>query len=233
MRVIAPDRPGFGASDPQPGRRFGDWPDDVFALADHLGVERFRVAGHSGGGPHALALALDSRSRVGEVFAIASAAPWEAGGEGLGLPFRLVRRLSKSSPRLLHGFLRSHSKSLREAPDTFLRDWGRMSAPEGRLFGERPELAQLIVAEMDEGYRQGVEAAVEEAALYYGEWGLALGSNTTPVHLIYGGADVQAPVRWGEYLVAELGNATLEILADEGHFTTLVASAAKVLDACC
>ena len=55
IRVIAPDRPGYGISDFQPGRRLLDWPCDVKALADRLSINRFMVLGVSGGGPYALA----------------------------------------------------------------------------------------------------------------------------------------------------------------------------------
>src|SRR6478672_10796406 len=57
VRWISVDKPGYGHSDLQPGRTLLDWPADVRALADHLGLERFAVAGESGGGPFALALA--------------------------------------------------------------------------------------------------------------------------------------------------------------------------------
>ena len=43
LRVIAPDRPGIGGSDFQPNRGFSDWPRDVLALADSLGLDRFPV----------------------------------------------------------------------------------------------------------------------------------------------------------------------------------------------
>src|SRR5579862_4666817 len=37
IRVICPDRPGFGGSTFLPGRRFGDWPSDATQLMDALG----------------------------------------------------------------------------------------------------------------------------------------------------------------------------------------------------
>ena len=55
IRVIAVDRPGLGWSDWQPSRRVLDWPVDVTALADALGLQRFTVLGYSGGVPYALA----------------------------------------------------------------------------------------------------------------------------------------------------------------------------------
>jgi pimeloyl-ACP methyl ester carboxylesterase len=41
------ERPGFGLSDFQKGRKLLDWPEDVTAFADALGIERFAVAGNS------------------------------------------------------------------------------------------------------------------------------------------------------------------------------------------
>jgi len=57
VRVIAPDRPGYGGSDPHPGRSLLSWADDVAAVADTLELGRFGVLGISGGGPGALACA--------------------------------------------------------------------------------------------------------------------------------------------------------------------------------
>src|SRR3990172_1314809 len=57
LRVIAPDRPGMGGSDFQPGRGFSHWPADVVALADALGLGKFGVFGVSGGGGYVSACA--------------------------------------------------------------------------------------------------------------------------------------------------------------------------------
>ena len=57
IHYIAVSRPGFGRSDPSPGRRIADFPADVEHLADHLGLGRFAVVGVSAGGPYALACA--------------------------------------------------------------------------------------------------------------------------------------------------------------------------------
>src|SRR5438132_395629 len=55
IRWIGFDRPGYGTSTALPQRSVGSVASDVAAVADALGVERFAVMGHSGGGPHALA----------------------------------------------------------------------------------------------------------------------------------------------------------------------------------
>ena len=64
VRVISPDRPGYGRSSPQPERGFLDWPGDVEALADHLNIGQFVVVGISSGAPYAVACAALLQERV-------------------------------------------------------------------------------------------------------------------------------------------------------------------------
>ena len=45
IRLIAVERPGYGLSDPQPGRSMLDWPGDVAVLADTLGIAQFSIIG--------------------------------------------------------------------------------------------------------------------------------------------------------------------------------------------
>lgn len=55
LRVVSPDRPGYGESSSQPGRSMVDWPVDVEALSDALGIDEFAVLGSSSGGPYTVA----------------------------------------------------------------------------------------------------------------------------------------------------------------------------------
>ena len=70
IRLITIDRPGHGLSDFKPGYRLLDWPDDVTALADHLGINKFAVEGWSFGGPYAIACALVSSTCQPQVYVV-------------------------------------------------------------------------------------------------------------------------------------------------------------------
>ena len=63
VRMVSPDLPDGGSS-PKPGRRLEDWPPDVAALADQLGIDRFAVMALSSGGPYAVACAALLPDRV-------------------------------------------------------------------------------------------------------------------------------------------------------------------------
>lgn len=64
LRMLVPDRPGYGGSARQRGRTVADVAEDVALLADAQGWERFAVTGTSGGGPYALACAALLPGRV-------------------------------------------------------------------------------------------------------------------------------------------------------------------------
>ncbi|WP_049888044.1 MULTISPECIES: alpha/beta fold hydrolase [unclassified Natrinema] len=105
VRVIAPSRPGYGQSDPNPDGTFETWATDCRALIDALGLESVAVAGFSGGGPYALAVAARHADRVSDVGVVGAPVPAHDGGPFgplvrwprlLGLAFRiglLVARL--------------------------------------------------------------------------------------------------------------------------------------------
>lgn len=75
LRWISPDKPGYGGSDYQRKRSLTSWADDLAALAGHLGLDRFALAGESGGGPFTLAAARQLAGRVSVVALIAAVGP--------------------------------------------------------------------------------------------------------------------------------------------------------------
>src|SRR5512136_1888696 len=64
VRLICTDRPGYGASTFQLGRRLLDWPQDINDLAEALRIKKFYIVGHSGGGPYTLACAYALPDRI-------------------------------------------------------------------------------------------------------------------------------------------------------------------------
>src|SRR5215471_14389717 len=88
IRLFSYDRPGYGGSTRQKGRKVVDCAADVAAVCDALGIERLCVWGISGGGPHALAAAALLPDRVIAAATLASVAPYDAEGldffEGMG-----------------------------------------------------------------------------------------------------------------------------------------------------
>ena len=78
LRLIAPDRPGFGRSEIQAGKRsYADWARDIGHLADALELDRFAIVAYSAGGPYALAAAQILEGRITRVGIVSGVAPSE------------------------------------------------------------------------------------------------------------------------------------------------------------
>src|SRR5688572_8548642 len=76
IRLITMDRPGYGRSDPVERSTLLGVADDVGALTTALGIERFGVAGFSGGAPYALACGVRLAHRLTGVAAVALTGPY-------------------------------------------------------------------------------------------------------------------------------------------------------------
>ncbi|MDZ7673882.1 MAG: alpha/beta fold hydrolase [Acidimicrobiales bacterium] len=78
VRVIAPDRPGLGSSDTDPGATPLSVADDHLAVLDHLAVDRAHAVAWSAGTIHALALAGAHPDRVTSLTLVAPLVPADA-----------------------------------------------------------------------------------------------------------------------------------------------------------
>src|SRR5437867_366139 len=86
-RMLHLERPGFGISDPAPGRTLAGWARDVSEACDLLGVETMRILGVSGGGPYALACAAALGLRVERIAVVSGVGPPAAMRGGGHSPF--------------------------------------------------------------------------------------------------------------------------------------------------
>jgi len=229
VRIIAPDRPGYGRSTFQPQRTFLDWPNDVAQLADALGIVQLAVAGHSGGGPHAAAVAYAMPDRLTSVTLISSAAPPGSSNKGMHPLFRMVNFFMGHSATLHHRLTQQTADQVRYTPDKFFTQWGMMSKADGRLFKSCPGVREMIAIEMEEALHQGIDAILQEHPLYKRPWGFDLAAITLPVHIWHGLADPQAAPAWSAYLAAHIPRAIPHFVDHEGHFSLLANHQADIL----
>jgi pimeloyl-ACP methyl ester carboxylesterase len=225
IRLIAPDRPGFGASDPSAGRRLGDWPGDLASLADHLGLARFHLLGVSGGGPYALACALALRDRllgVSIVCGLGELAGSDAVG-AMGWPERLGVRFCQNLPgladwvygRLAGPLFRAHPESI------FRLMTSQLPAADHAVLGE-PATRASILSSFSEAFRQGGEGAAQELGIYTRPWDIDPTRIGLPVQLWHGEQDSIVPVAMGRAHAAALPACSAHFLPEEGHFSLVV-----------
>src|SRR5262245_23896239 len=204
-RIITIDRPGHGLSDFQPGRTLLDWPADVAALADALGLGRFAVTGMSGGGPYALACARLIPDRLTGVGLISSSAPLDVPEvrQAMSSQMRLTFTLARRVPGLVSSmFSRNRKKALADpvkAIEPSIRQW---SAPD-QAIAARPEVRAMMPGIFAEAYRTGHEGAAWEIShILARPWGFDVAEVALPVTVWAGELDNNCPVAWGRWFAA-------------------------------
>jgi pimeloyl-ACP methyl ester carboxylesterase len=212
VRLVAPDRPGIGGSTRAPGRVLADWPADVAALADALGMERFAVFGWSLGGPHALACAAALGDRVGAAATLGCPIPadWPGMRDQIN---RLDRRMMEGATgaRVL---LRGMALSARRLPE-------RNARATARSLDERSAAAVLAAplawsAGQAEGLRD-LDGVRDDYRVMAAPWDVDLTAIGAPVRLWQGSADTLVPAPWVVRLAEALPHAQVGALEGEGH----------------
>lgn len=218
IRWVSYDRPGYGGSTPRPGRDIASAAADVSDIADALGLSRFAVMGHSGGGPHALACGALLPDRVIGVVSGSGLAP--LGAEGLdwfaGMhPFGEAELCAATQGRAA---LERYLTSAEFDPEQFTpADHAALAGPWSWL--------GAVAGQAIEG---GVGGAVDDNLAYVAPWGFDPGQIRAPVLYLHGGQDRIVPSSHGEWLASHTPSAELWLRPDDGHVSVLGAAEAAL-----
>ena len=219
LRVIALDRPGYGLSDFQPGRVITDWPADVAQAAGLLHIGRFSVAGASGGGPYALACAWRLPDRVVQAAVISGVGPYQVPGITRGMRWqnRIGFTWGSRWPALARALMRSMHRSIASRPERTIEALGRAMSPADAAVVGRPNVRDVLITDLTEAFRQGIQGAALDVVLLGRPWGFSLREIHPEVYLWQGEADTLVPAAMGKYQAAQIPRSHLTLLPGEGH----------------
>jgi pimeloyl-ACP methyl ester carboxylesterase len=220
LRWVSYDRPAYGGSSPDPGRTVASAAADVAAIADALGIGRFTVLGHSGGGPHALACAALLPDRVIAAVSGAAPAPYDAESldwfAGWAPGLAAEHRAAAAGREALEEYL-AHAED--EDMSAFFTD-ADIAALGGR-WSWLGGVAGKAMAQGNAGY-------IEDGLAAVAPWGYSPADIGVPVLLLHGRADKMVPSAHGEWLAAHCPPAELRLIPQAGHITVLDSAAAAL-----
>jgi pimeloyl-ACP methyl ester carboxylesterase len=218
VRLIVIDRPGCGLSDFLPGRTLLDWPRDLAAVADALGLARFAVVGFSGGGPYVAASAYGLPDRVAAAASAAGAGPVDAPGALAGLSHyrRTAGALATRAPALFRAamWLTNHPG---RNPSRFLDRFTGDLAPADQAIIGRPEIRAKLVATYAESVRHGLRGVALDLAIAMRPWGFPLGKIRCPYFIWHGEDDRSTPIAMAQYLAESIPDCRATFLPGAGH----------------
>ncbi len=219
VRVIAANQPGVGKSSPQKGRKMVDWGKDMEELADHVGLDRFVSAGHSGGSPHALAVAYHMPDRVEKVVLASPAADLNEPG----MAKLMINKDLKLIARLHHIHLLIKVASRMTAHDTlkdipsFVDATADSDPSDADTFLRSPAQTEMFEKSWTEGMAQSGEGMYEMIMALWG-WGFDLKDVKQHVDVFYGDADDILDPKMPLHVADELPDSTTHVWPGAGHY---------------
>lgn len=217
VRIISPDRPGIGLSDPKVERTILDWTDDVRQLADQLRLRQFGVIGWSMGGQYALACAYQLTDRVTAAAIIASAVPLDRSSsfEALNKLDQRLTRLSQHEPKMAEAIFFSMGELAERAPQTWNMLMSRATVPiDAEVMSRLPSTGVAGFAAPALLHAKGM---VEEYRTWIKPWGFTFEQIHCPVMVWQGDADELVPKQWAKEMVKRIPRAHLRMIVGEGH----------------
>jgi len=225
VRMISTDRPGYGLSDIAKGHTYLDWAEDVVALADHLGTDRFAVLGWSSGGPHAAAVAHEFPERLTVAAIVAGEGPYASDDYPqsvlVGDTFNAsgANRLFIWSARNwawpMRTLLRFSRVLMLKDPVGLAQSSGEgvMTAKDIEFFTRRDFVAASI-----EALRQGEQGAMRDLTNERVAWPFELHDIAAPVLVFHGQDDKAVDPRVGEYVCTQIPSCDkVTMFPGEGH----------------
>lgn len=187
VRLITFDRAGYGRSDVAPGHiGWTAFVPDVIELLDHLGLGRVPLVGWSGGGPHALAVAILEPDRVSSVgLASSGIVPQRASPEVQVL----IDEIAEDPIGRRH-LARPRCEWLVEDPTQLARLTERHIPEATAAVG----LLEMMEASMRDAGRAGIEGYIDDyVTTWCVDFDLDLTRLRAPVSLWYGNHDRNVP----------------------------------------
>jgi pimeloyl-ACP methyl ester carboxylesterase len=219
VRMIAADQPGVGGSTRMRGRRMVDWGKDMEQLADALGLGTFAVAGHSGGGPHTLSIAVRMPDRVTRGVLASPVGPFDEDGFAKMLVMKDLKLIVKL--RHFHHIIKwaykADVKKAKKDIGSFVEAMAEDDASDADTFLSDPAQREMFEANFTAGMVQD-EEGLYELTLALWDWGFELEDVHQHFDVFYGDADDIISPAMPEHVAERLPDAVAHVWAGAGHY---------------
>ncbi len=217
IRLIMPDRPGVGLSDPVEDPTMSYWTECVEHLLDHLGIQKSLLMGGSIGGRYALAAAAKMPTRFERLCLVSTVAELDAEDdfslmdEDMQKLFRLICRLPTNLARLVLQLIMrgmqgnqidQRIRQLPEADQAMYRD---------------AAFYELSISVLKENLRNGGSQMIFDLLMLTRPWEFSVEEVRLPVQCWHGSLDITSPLTSVERLVRRLPDCRLRIEPRETH----------------
>lgn len=230
LRIVAPHRPGVGASTQVVGDSIACATQPILDLLSTLGIEKYAAIGVSGGAPYAVACCLFDASRISSLSLVSPLGPLSEQSirSQFRLPLRLLLQLSRmgSAGRSLTALLLAYKQRVFEADmrSQVLKFVARVSPADLEFFRRNTGCSlDMFVRDHEVIFAtpNTVSNLIQEMQRYW-DWGFDARSVAPSLrtHIWHGTHDTMVPLSSAQFMRQCIPQAQIT-LAPGGHFASL------------
>lgn len=216
IRIIAPDRPGYGQTEFKKNA-LEKWPNDISELADNLGINKFNLFAPSGGGPYALSCAWKIPKRLKSIGLFGSVGPYTKESViSVNKPLKILWSLANSLFFLVKFQNRIMANRARKDPEKLfkaIRDL-ELSGYDKKI-ATKEHIKNIFIEVFPESYNQNGIGSAYDVTLPK-KWNIPLNQIKSKVILWHAEEDCLTG-NMTKYLARKLPNSELISLPKVGH----------------
>jgi pimeloyl-ACP methyl ester carboxylesterase len=213
VRLIAVDRPGLGASDPDPDRTLTHWPRDVAQFCLALGLTGVRIVAFSQGAPFGLACAAAGITAAVAIVSGQDDLQDAAFADRVDPHLAGLLQAVAADPAGVEAMF-ANSSNAETLWDLIMAS---VSEPDRAIYTS-PTFAPAYRRALAEGFSQGAAGYARDLVLTMGRWPFDPAAIHVPVDLWFGGRDISAvhSPDHGERLAARIPTARRHLRSEAG-----------------
>jgi len=218
IRLIVPDRPGYGSSDANPEGGYLAYVADVLRLVDYLRVARFAVMGLSVGAVYAAACAYKLPTRISSATLVGMTLPFRSFSDIADLlpAYKMHFAFARYLPRVAKLFPETTIKNACLNPGKFFKNMPLNQSDREIFF--RDELHAHVVQSLLTGSRNSFSGFVDDVTLSVKPCSFPISEITVKVDFWHGADDLHSPIRRVQKVADSVESANFFAIQSAGHF---------------
>ena len=232
IRAISYSRAGYGTSDRNFGRSVLSNNTDISLLLDGKNISNFVAIGWSGGGPHALAGALDHRN-VG-VITLAGVGEYGAPDldflEGMGPENHDEFGAALKGEAVLDAWMDENAGAMKNVTGAQVREaFGGLIGDADKAVIEG-DFAEQLAAVMRSSMAVSFDGWIDDDLAFVRPWGFKLSEISKPVFIWQGDDDFMVPHAHSKWLAENIPGSQLKFVPGHGHISLIEKYRSEILD---
>lgn len=223
LRIIVPERPGYGDSSKHKNRTHESFCQDMLELLNHLEIDKVRVIAHSIGGSYALAMAEFMPDRIERIAMVNAITRLEDMLKSKPVPVLIsaVHQSLRFAPFLIEPILKMavgkdiehfYSQQL-----NYMRPTKEGRSADINLLSQ-PEFRHYSIKNLKQSAKQGFQIWSEELKLSFSEWPFEVANKKMEYQFWHGDEDDVISVHAAIRLAKELNTRSFFRLKYETHY---------------